>query len=216
MPEALYVTATQAARMIGVNERTIRLWIKSGELLATHTKVNRFAIPMSEVQRIIDDREQKRELNAIPSPRELARQIESLKEELRSERTGTSEDMARWISTVEARIKRLEERVFGDPETGQKAVFPKPTAKRESRAQYPVEPLPGGALSIQEFAKQQGVAPTTAINHAENGIRGEKLEVSTRPRPGRPDQVTRYLTPEQQQSALDYWYKHGVLKKETT
>src|SRR5579859_2243837 len=58
MPETvLYVTATQAARLIGVNERTIRLWISQNKLSALQPAPNRLEIPMSEVDRIIEERQ---------------------------------------------------------------------------------------------------------------------------------------------------------------
>src|SRR5690348_1584022 len=45
-------TAVQAAQRIGVSEKTIRLWIQSGKLKATHLAKNRLAIPESEVERL--------------------------------------------------------------------------------------------------------------------------------------------------------------------
>jgi len=32
-----------------------------------------------------------------------------------------------------------------------------------------------------------------------------------RPKPGRPDYTERYLTPDQQTEALNFWKRHGVL-----
>lgn len=215
--EARYMSAVQAARMIGVNEKTIRLWIKQGSLLATHKAANKLAIPVKEVERIIAEREAERELNAVPSSRELAKQIERLREELNSAHEGSNEELKKWIATVEARLSRIEETLFspGDADQAVLSVSRPSAKKKESRAQFPVDPLPEGALLLQEFAQQQGVPVNTAIRHAENGLEGELLEVSKRPRPGRPGQYTKFLTQEQQQKALDFWYRHSVLKQTT-
>jgi hypothetical protein len=43
------------------------------------------------------------------------------------------------------------------------------------------------------------------------GIRGERVESSERPKPGREArEVERYLTPEQQWAALEFWDRHDV------
>lgn len=53
-----YLTAVEAAKRIGVTERTIRLWVEQGKLPADHAPNNRLAIPESEVERIAKERGQ--------------------------------------------------------------------------------------------------------------------------------------------------------------
>jgi hypothetical protein len=78
-----------------------------------------------------------------------------------------------------------------------------------------VKGLPEGCMGIREFARMHGVNPTTFRDHITIGIgRGreqkDKVECCERPKQGRPNEVERYLTPEQQTAALDYWRRHGV------
>lgn len=103
MPETVqHVTATQAARLVGVNEKTIRLWVKSGQVSATHPTPNRLAIPMSEIQRIIAEREKAATLAQVPAPADLARQVAELRTEL--------EELRR---AMNSRVSELEERIAG-------------------------------------------------------------------------------------------------------
>jgi excisionase family DNA binding protein len=53
-----YLTATQAGKVIGVTDRTIRDWIKEGKLTAHHPAKNRLAIPEHEVQALARERKQ--------------------------------------------------------------------------------------------------------------------------------------------------------------
>jgi hypothetical protein len=73
-----------------------------------------------------------------------------------------------------------------------------------------VKGLPDGCMGIRDFARQHGVSPTTFVHHIINGIGKEKVSCTERPRAGRSEHTERYLTPEQQQAALDYWRRHGV------
>jgi hypothetical protein len=78
-----------------------------------------------------------------------------------------------------------------------------------------VKGLPEGCMGIREFARMHGVNPTTFRDHITIGIgRGreqkDKVVCCERPKQGRPNEVERYLTPEQQMAALDYWRRHRV------
>jgi hypothetical protein len=42
------------------------------------------------------------------------------------------------------------------------------------------------------------------------GPEKEKVDYSERPKPGRPKETERYLTPEQQAAAIAFWRRHGV------
>jgi len=83
--------------------------------------------------------------------------------------------------------------------------------KRASR-QKP-STLPEGAILAWEFAKRHDVSPVTFRDHILIGIgRGEKdkVQVTERPKPNRSDETERYLTPDQQAAALDFWRRHGI------
>jgi len=55
-----YLTAVEAAKIIGVSDRTIRDWIKDGKLTAHHATATHLAIPENEVERIAADYVRKR------------------------------------------------------------------------------------------------------------------------------------------------------------
>jgi len=85
------------------------------------------------------------------------------------------------------------------------------TQKRTSRRKPST--LPEGSILAWDFAKKYGVNPVTFRDHILIGIgRGEKdkVQVSERPKPSRPSETERYLTPKQQSAALDFWKRHGV------
>lgn len=227
MPElAEHVSATQAARMIGVNERTVRLWIQQGKLSARQLAANRLAVPLSEIERIIRERETHREGEHLPGPRELARQVKDLRagfDALREQPlpgSSSTLDQDR-LESIERRLQRLEAVVFsaGTTDTPRAPVArQRPTPRRE---QGEDRALPEGCILLRDFAMMYGVNPNTARDHATIGIgRGDKdrLEVSERLKPGRSlrpggnraPETERYLTPEQQRAALAYWQRHSV------
>jgi hypothetical protein len=70
--------------------------------------------------------------------------------------------------------------------------------------------LPDGCISARDFAKMHGVPMATFYGHMRVGINGDKVAVCERPKPGRSGETERYLTPEQQQTALTYWTRHRV------
>ncbi|SRR5579884_1099025 len=225
MPEtAQYVNATQAARLIGVNERTVRLWIDNGKLSATHPMPNRLAIPMSEVQRVIRERQEREELDAIPSPRDMARQLAQLREEVEQARTSPGDQVALGagdlahietrIDGIEERLERLENLLLSQDGATRTATLASARPRRQQREQDGARDLPPGAILLREFALQHGVSPATMRDHATigigKGLEKDKLEVSSRPKPGRPHETERYLTPEQQKAALEFWRWHGV------
>ena len=51
-----YLTATQAAKKIGVTDKTVRRWISEGKLKGHHVTKNRLAIAENDVERILEER----------------------------------------------------------------------------------------------------------------------------------------------------------------
>ena len=66
---------------------------------------------------------------------------------------------------------------------------------------------PEGTMSAYEFATRRGVAVESLRNDILYGVDGERIEVTEIPRMNR---LMRYLTPEQQKKALEFWDRHGV------
>jgi hypothetical protein len=89
------------------------------------------------------------------------------------------------------------------------------------RGQY--DGLPKGCMSMRDFAHKYGVNPTTFRDHITIGIgkglpseQKDRVEAYERPKPRRSNETERYLTPKQQQAALDYWQRHRIPFHEVT
>jgi excisionase family DNA binding protein len=124
-----YVTVAEAARRIGVTEKTVRLWIKSGRLSALHQARNTLVLSLPMVEAVA--REHQHDID-IPGPGyptnvcipgnqlELAQQIQELRAEIRSV-PGTGlfalgpGDMAYIedrLDKIEAKVARIEKILF--------------------------------------------------------------------------------------------------------
>lgn len=194
-----FLSATQAGRIIGVNEKTIRLWIAQGKLSAHHASKNRLAIPESEVERIARERSQYTDVElSLPM---LARQVAELRA---------------IVERQQVEIEQLKERPTVAP--AQPALWqgqeyaPSSYTTRSMRRQSTVnsEPLPPGAILASEFAERHGVNRGTFRDHYTKGKYGDVAIVNSRPKPGRPHETEYYVMPEQQAAILDFWRRHDV------
>jgi transcriptional regulator with XRE-family HTH domain len=85
--------------------------------------------------------------------------------------------------------------------------------------------LPAGAILATDFARNHGVKRETFRDHmliglGQGSVWGEEpdpimgvrdhVEFSERPKPGRPKETERYLTPDQQKAALEFWKRHDA------
>ncbi|HWS84786.1 MAG TPA: hypothetical protein VN207_11080 [Ktedonobacteraceae bacterium] len=70
--------------------------------------------------------------------------------------------------------------------------------------------LPPNTMHFADFAERYGILRSTFKHHIEVGLAGEKVDAVKRPKPGRPEHTERFLTPEQQADALEFWCRHGV------
>lgn len=196
-----YLSATQAGRVIGVNEKTIRLWIAQGKLSAHHASKNRLAIPESEVERLARERSQyDAELVSLPALAHQVKQLQATVEELQAE-------IERLKSTPTPAPALPSTSLWQDAHAPTSAARPTRPARRQSTHS---EPLPPGAILAREFAEAHGVNPYTFRDHITKGIRGDILHVSERPKAGRPKETERYLLPEQQAEAFGFWRRHDV------
>lgn len=202
-----YLSAIDAARIIGVNEKTVRLWVKEGKLSALKPARNRLAIPEPEVE-------------------QKAREHQMFSASAEQEHTTTTaalsarvDELEKMVATLQNRLDELESHasiIAVEP-----PIFRGPThssSQEKKRRTAIVErntDLPPGHTLIRDFAMQYGVNPATFRDHVTIGIgRGkeqkDRVEASERPKPGRANETERYLTPEQQRAALAFWDRHGV------
>jgi hypothetical protein len=215
-----YVTAIQAAGIIGVTERTIREWIKDGKLSAHHpfNHPNRLAIPLSEVEALA--RKRKQYYAEVPDMSEIVEKLATLEQKI--EKLGQLEAK---YAALEEKCAELEQRFhqwaaeWPSLDVGASDIDQIPRAQKriveKTRDVSSDKALPPGCVLARDFAKMYGVAPETFRDHYIKGLgpKGEekdKAEVSNRPKPGRLKETEWYLTPEQQTEVLEYWDRHDV------
>lgn len=215
-----YVTAIQAATMIGVTERTIREWIKDGKLSAHHPfeHPNRLAIPRSEVEALA--RKRKQYYVEIPDMTEVAQKLAALEQKI-----GKLDQLEARHAALEEKYaaleQRLNERVPEWPpstvRTSESDQFPRAQKRvgERNRGLSPEKDLPPGCLLARDFARMHGIAPETFRDHYMKGLGRalegkDKVEVSERPKPGREKETERYLTPDQQELARAFWHRHSI------
>jgi len=201
-----YYNAVQAAREIGVSDKTIRNWIEEGKLSFERTPSNRLAIPESEVAKL------KKEYARFSQQENT---IDTLSARIL--------ELERRCLGLEQRVEELEHRCLTEKpiEPSLSTFIPYDTSpilqpqKRTTvtSASVPVD-LPPGSMLFADFAEKYSVPRATFSHHVRVGIAGDKVETVERPKPGRPEHTERWLTPKQQQAALDYWHRHGVKFKE--
>src|SRR5713226_6989904 len=108
MTDLREVSALEAARLLGVNERTIRLWIKGERLQATKVPhQSRLRIPMSEIARIQQERAEQESVTSLPTMRQMTERVEQLAEAQAEQREDQGKELTEWRT----RIVRLEQMV---------------------------------------------------------------------------------------------------------
>ena len=173
-------TARAAAVRLNRNERTIRRWISQGRLAASHIAINRLAIEEAEIARIERDQ-------GHASKSALERRIDRLEIE---------------FARLSAQLVAGNRRKGNDRPTRS----PRPTDEMLiSEAD-----LPAGSIRASEFAEAHGIRSKTFRYHMLTGLAGEKVEHLAIGKPGRPGEVERWLSLEQQQAAREFWRRHGI------
>lgn len=182
------LTARAAATRLNKNERTIRRWIHQGLLRASHVATNRFAIDESEIERIQRAQGQATQGDLERRMEQVEREIARLSAQLVAAQTASTRRTTQNAHTAHARTAR---------DTGE-------TLLSEQE-------LPAGSRRASEFAAAHGIGPKTFRYHLLTGLGGQRVEHMAIGKPGRPGEIERWLSPEQQQQALEFWYKHGFL-----
>jgi DNA-binding transcriptional MerR regulator len=177
-----YMNATQAARFLGVNDKTLRIWLKHKKygLTAIRDASNRLMLAEADVLRVQEARRflDEAEQDEMAAPEITAR-----------------------LAQLENRIARLERAL---PARQESATHP------SARPPHISATLPPGAIPAKQFAERHGVHPRTFRDHCTAGLAGELAPVTSRQKPNRPNEREYYLTPEQQAECLNYWRRHNV------
>ncbi len=190
-----YLTATQAAQRLGKSEKTIRRWIDEKRLPAFHPqgRKNRLAIAEQDIDKLAQ---------------ELA-EYEQPAAPISSEQDTTA--LVERMTELERRVTELEQRLArATMPTAPTAVAEQDSATR-TRAPRVITPtaaptdIPPGSVHMRDFAEHHGVNAATFRDHITSG----NVPALTIPKLNRPREVERWLTPDQQQQAIDYWRSHG-------
>lgn len=202
-----YLSGAGAARVLGVNEKTVRSWVRSGKLHARKAAKNRFDILAVEVEALRREREQ----DEAPDVSVLVARIEDVESKYAN--------LERKYSELEQKYQELTSRVVGKVGNRELSALDVAGMGEISRPQKSVVvvsagvsvDMPDGSMLYADFAAKYGVPRATFTHHIKKGIGGEIVETMKRPKPGRPDHMEYWLTPEQQDAALTFWERHGVV-----
>ncbi len=180
------LTAREAARRLNRDERTIRRWVSAGKLTPRTSASNRLAIDEQDIERLVErltERDQQR--RGIIDLEDRVLQLEQEQ------------------AAILARLALLEERAG--------TFAPKPAAPdRRPRSLATPADVPPGSRQATEFAAAHGVHRVTFRDHMTIGIRGDLVAHISIPKPNKPRETDRWLSPEQQQAAVDFWQRHGT------
>lgn len=77
-----YVTAADAAKLLGKSDRTIRRWIDQGRIKARHAAHNRYEIALDDLEALVEQQETKEYVNPVEQLRSLSSRVEALTHEV--------------------------------------------------------------------------------------------------------------------------------------
>jgi transposase len=205
-----YLNANQAAKRLGISDKTIRRWLAEGDtgkwkLKALRTSSNQLAIAESDIERIERVLEQERSLFVKADHTET---LEARIKELEQEVASLKERVA--ILEQEKLILQGKDRAVSSG-ISQRSGAQKRVTKRISKIPHD---LPPGTLSAADFAAKIGLEYANLKNFIKRGVSGERLDTTEVPHPSRPGQSQYFLTPDQQKATHALLAKHGKIPSE--
>lgn len=204
-----YYTASEAAKRLGIHEKTVRRYIEKGKLTSHSPARNRLAIPEDEIEQLAQELSQYAPVRTQVDMSELMARLTELEQEVHDLRSKQDE-----MQTMIARLQ--EQRQTPHPSFDFPIPEPKTPKQRETPAHSmaAADDLPVGSISYDIFAAMHGVNARTFRGHITTGILGphgrEYVKAIERPKASRPREKERYLTPEQQVQARAFWQRFGI------
>lgn len=212
MTEANEITATEAARRLGITDKTLRKWIANGRISARHVTATRLALKAEDVSELASELD-----NAKASD------INGVLSAISTRLTEIEYRLATLETVAQVQIEALEKRVIDlEALTTRRSphqatlfeVTPREPRHDGRSSPAPAIDLPDGAILATIFAKRHNVNRRTFGDHMTVGLgRGEvkeKVAHEAVKNPSRPSETIRYLTPDQQEAALAYWRRWQV------
>ncbi len=211
-----YYNATDAARIIGISYKTILRRLDEGKIEAVKGDDGQYSIATTEVERL--------RILQFTRPRPVKSTVVLSGQD--------QSNLEQRVTDLEQRVRTLEAMVSQDHTspvvTGQEKtaadIPPKPRPQKQPQARK--SDLPEGCILASKFAEQLGIPRRTFSDYMLLGLgkgligmsadtipQKEMIEYSERPKPGREHtgERERYLTPAQQERALELLRKHGKL-----
>lgn len=220
--------ASQAAKRIGISDRTIRRWLKPDKrgnvkLPSIRTESGQLAIAAADVERLRQEVEEERtrfvtttHTYATTRPEMPTRDID-LEQRLTSmaqaiaNLNATIDIQSRRLNELTARVAELEGRnVPAQPVPRSATVDIPPKTKPTKQPSDASSAIPDDWTLCSDFFESHGVKETTWRRWLANGISGEYFETEERPVVGTTKKY-RYFNQEQQEKAIELLRKHGKL-----
>lgn len=182
-----YLNAAQAARILGIGDKTIRRWLKEGKKFpsAILTANREYAIPEGEVERVRQQRLNPQglaDLKDHPSDiAALAAKVAELEQEVQALKGGVTITEQATVQPVKDTIKTKS-----------------PQNHHSKRSEDIPEDAPAGTVKMIDFSQSSGIPASTLGRWARAG----KIEVITVARVSGKG-VQHFITPEGQKSAIE-------------
>lgn len=230
----IYISAVDAAKLIGISTRTMHRWIADGKVPARHQGPNQLHILLADVEALAKERP------AVTTPLSLLQEHATIIEELRTqigELEATNAQLREQITAQDGRIEQIERVVRREYEA--KSILQKLMSLRsdalenvdigtlrERRAEVgrlardlsllEKRGLPPGSLTLSMFCKRH--SGPTGIVHASTvkgmveaaGRMADLVTIWERPTASTYTHEW-WLTPVQQQDMILFWQEHNKL-----
>lgn len=182
------LTLQEATQCLGISDSTIRRMMKRGEISAQMIK-GRYYFHVSEVNRL------------LPSPSDTDRVIRDMSNRLSS--------LEREVEELKKQIEHLTSRttINQKPSVPSRQVnTPTPQIKASQSHSDAIPDLPEGTLHFHDWLITHNLKDKRRkiLSYLENSRYGLKHEAY--PKPNRPNELDRFLTPEQQEGLMR-WLK---------
>jgi hypothetical protein len=232
MKEPIYISAVDAAKLIGISTRTMHRWIEDGKVPARHHGSNQLHILLTDVEALVKERP------AVVTPLSLLQEHAAIIEELRTqigELLATNAQLVEKITAQDGRIEQLERLVRREYEAQsilQKLMSLRSDALesvdistlREKRAEVgrlvrdlsllEKRKLPPGSLTLSTFCKRHsgpgGTVHASTVKGMVEAIDrvGDLVTIWNRPMAATHTHEW-WVTPAQQQDMILFWQELG-------
>lgn len=229
-----YISAVDAAKLIGISIRTMHRWIEKGKVQARHHGPNQLHLLLTDVEALVKD--EPTVVTPLSLLQEQAEIIEELKTQI-GELLATNTQLVEQITAQDGRIEQLERVVRREYEAQsilQKLMSLRTDALesvdistlREKRAEVgrlvrdlsllEKRKLPPGSLTLSTFCKRHSGPGGTVYASTVKGMVeavdrvGDLVTIWDRPMASIYTHEW-WVTPAQQQDMILFWQEHGKL-----